>query len=338
MKKEIKKKEIYKRKKKFILFLLTIFFNSNLLNKKRDNNFKPKISIFLPIYNKAKFLKRSIRSIQMQTLSDLEIIPVNDYSEDNSLEILKKMAKSDSRIKIINNDRNRGLLYSRAMGILNSRGEYIMNLDPDDEFEGPDNLKYLYNIINKFKVDIISFGIIKKVLGSFDSKLYFCSNYKNIQFQPEILDSNTDFLIWNKLVKNKIFKKAYRIFKEKINGEKWNYAEDEVWSALINKIARTKICVRKIIYIYHINNFSLVQNRNNWIEMFKKNFYYQNEKTYISRFDTFLITIERNKYILSNIIKNKEIYNKYLNIFRNITFHFNINNSTLKDIIDSLKK
>ena len=54
------------------------------------------------------------------------------------------MAKNDSRIKIVNNNKNRGLLYSRAMGIINSKGEYIMNLDPDDELEGPDNLEYLF--------------------------------------------------------------------------------------------------------------------------------------------------------------------------------------------------
>ena len=65
----------------------------------------PKISIFLPIYNKGKYLNRSISSIQLQTLKDIElkdieIIAVNDCSEDNTLEILKKMAKNDTRIKI----------------------------------------------------------------------------------------------------------------------------------------------------------------------------------------------------------------------------------------------
>ena len=70
------------------------------------------------------------------------------------------MAKNDLRIKIINNDKNRGLLYSRAMGILNSKGEYLMNLDPDDEFKGSDNLEYLYKMAKKSKIDFISFGFI----------------------------------------------------------------------------------------------------------------------------------------------------------------------------------
>ena len=118
MKIKIKIKDIYKIKNNFIILFVILFIESNIYIEKTINHFPPKISIFLPIYNKAKYLKRSIKSIQIQTLKNIEIIPVNDCSEDNSLEVLKKMAKSDSRIKIVNNDRNRGLLYSRAMGIL----------------------------------------------------------------------------------------------------------------------------------------------------------------------------------------------------------------------------
>ena len=66
--------------------------------------------------------------------------------------------KNDSRIKIVNNDKNCGLSYSRAMGILNSTGEYIMFLDPDDLFEGKDNLEYLYNQYKNTKEDVIIFN------------------------------------------------------------------------------------------------------------------------------------------------------------------------------------
>jgi glycosyltransferase involved in cell wall biosynthesis len=132
-----------------------------------ESNFQyissPKISIFLPIYNKAKYLKRSIHSIQIQTLKEIEIITVNDCSNDNSLKILKKMAEKDSRIKIVNNNKNRGLLYSRAMGILYSKGEYLMNLDPDDKLEGPDNLEYLYKKAYQSKADIVSFGFLVEI-------------------------------------------------------------------------------------------------------------------------------------------------------------------------------
>ena len=98
----------------------------------------------------------------VQSLKEIEIIFVNDCSNDNSLEILTKMAQKDNRIKIVNNRKNRGLLYSRAMGILHSKGNFLMNLDPDDRLEGPDNLEYLYQKAIKEKVDIISFGYMKE--------------------------------------------------------------------------------------------------------------------------------------------------------------------------------
>ena len=254
------------------------------------------------------------------------------------------MSKRDARIKIINNDRNRGLLYSRAIGILNSKGEYLMNLDPDDELAGRDNLDYLYKIVNKLKVDVISFGYIIKRPGLKPTKKILCTNFKNIQFQPQILNSNSnnfDFLIWNKLIKKRIFMKAYNTFKEKIYGEKWNYGEDEIWSILVNKYARSKICIGKTIYIYNINKFSLINNKNNnivftkniinWIEILKIILFYY-EKIYLNRLNFFIKIIEKNKLFRENIRNNRKIKNKYYNIFRNITFQFNINNKTMKNI------
>ena len=86
-----KAKQIYQIKIITIinLAILLLFIIIQIRNIKNINiNLKPKISIFLPIYNKAMFLDRSIRSIQIQSLRNIEIIAVNDCSEDNSLEVL----------------------------------------------------------------------------------------------------------------------------------------------------------------------------------------------------------------------------------------------------------
>ena len=115
-----------------IAFLILLLFYFILEKKIFDNQFvydiisPPKISVFLPIYNKSKYLKRSINSIQKQTLKEIEIIAVNDGSTDNSLDILKEMGKKDSRIKIINSNKNHGSLFCRGLGILNSEGKYLM--------------------------------------------------------------------------------------------------------------------------------------------------------------------------------------------------------------------
>ena len=87
----------------------------------------------------------------------IEIIAINDASTDNSLNILREMSEKDKRIKIINNKKNSGLLFSREMGILSSKGEYLMSFDPDDRYQAKTNLKYLYSIAKKLKVDFVSF-------------------------------------------------------------------------------------------------------------------------------------------------------------------------------------
>jgi glycosyltransferase involved in cell wall biosynthesis len=259
-----------------ILFLNNIYYLFDIV----FNHFKnPKISIFLPIYNKEKYLNRSIKSIQSQTLKDIEIIAINDFSNDATLNILQEMAKNDSRIKIINNNKNYGLLYSRAIGIISCSGEYLMNLDPDDEFEGPDNLEVLYNNAKEAKIDIISFGYLYKK----NNKIIFrCSNFDEIYKQPKIFKSVfssryylKDYLIWNKLIKRNIFIKAYKTFRQKAYGEKWNYHEDNIWSILVYKYAKSMKCLKKLIYIYNNFHDSLINKRNKILEI--NNLIYRHE-------------------------------------------------------------
>ena len=239
------------KKKIFIILLLLFFsikFESNLIY-----NTKPIVSIFLPIFNKQLYLKRSIGSIQNQSLQNLEIIAVNDWSTDNSLNILKNLAKKDNRIKIVNNDRNHGLLYSRAMGILNCSGEYVLNLDPDDMLSNIHNLEILYKMAKKNDTDLIIFNLkIIKMYGINVSKF----NKIKKEFKLNKITSNSqiinkNYLIKNKIIKRKIILKVYESFKNRIYGNKWNYHEDHIWSKLISKYSKSKILLIKIfIYIY----------------------------------------------------------------------------------------
>lgn len=346
--------KIYKLILIIIIQLLLHFINlkEKILNNKYISH--PKISIFLPIYNKANYLKRSIGSIQNQTIKEIEIIPINDASEDNSLEILNDMAKNDSRIKIINNDKNRGLLYSRTMGIINSKGEYLINLDPDDEFESIFVLEYLYKIAMKSKTDVVSFGhLIKNSLTS--KKSFKCTYFWHIQTQPKIFNLGNemlDFLITDKLIKREIFLKAYEFFKPKIFGEKWNYAEDEIWSSLINKYANSKICTNKIAYIYYSNNDSLTHNKINilylsnlisWFEMFQKIYDKKEYKKYLLNHIFVLINIfkkyNRFNKLTNIIVKNTTLKEKYISIFNYINYNYisNINTTFLINILSSLK-
>ena len=216
------------------------------------------------------------------------------------------MVKNDPRIKIVNNDKNHGLLYTRAMGILKTKGEYIINVDPDDLLYENNALEYLYKIAGKFKVDVLSFGFLENHKYSLK-----CKNINQILKQPEIFEqafsSNNkikDYLLWNKLIKRKLMIKSYEIFKRYIYSEKWNYGEDTIWSVLINKYAKSMICIRKIIYIYNSNSDSLIHNQFNIIRI-------KNMLNYEEMFRQILNKKKEQKYVIGNIEFIIYYFNKY---------------------------
>ena len=91
-----------------------------------------KVSVIIPSYNSGKFLDEAVQSVVSQTYQNLEIIVVNDGSDDCTEEVAQKWQVADRRIKYIKHSRNQGLSAARNTGIKNAIGEYIAFLDADD--------------------------------------------------------------------------------------------------------------------------------------------------------------------------------------------------------------
>ena len=131
----------------------------------------PKVSIIVPVYNVEKYIGRCIESIQKQTLTDWELILVDDCSPDNSMKIVEEYARRDNRIKIIYSEKNEGPMIARQKGVVSAIGEYISFTDSDDEL--PLNaLEKLYNEAVKDNYDIVA-GTTKYIKKSGD-KLWEC--------------------------------------------------------------------------------------------------------------------------------------------------------------------
>ena len=94
----------------------------------------PQVTIIIAIYNVARYLPGCLESVLHQTFSDIEILAINDGSEDNSLEIIKTYAARDSRIEIIDKP-NGGLSDARNAGMKVAAGKYLAFLDGDDLLE-----------------------------------------------------------------------------------------------------------------------------------------------------------------------------------------------------------
>ena len=87
-----------------------------------------KISVIIPVYNVEKYLERCLDSVINQTFRDIEIICIDNKSEDNSVNILKRYAEKDKRIKTIFNNKNFGSSYSRNLGLDTAKGQYIKSI------------------------------------------------------------------------------------------------------------------------------------------------------------------------------------------------------------------
>ena len=181
--------------------IVRAFRDGNLLpipNRRMQKCPNPKISIIIPMYNEEKNAKSIIRSIQNQTLQEIEIICVNDNSNDKTLSLLQTLQKEDPRIEIITNKTNRGVIYNRIYGALQSKGEYITFVDADDGLCNYDILKKAYDCTKDFgeKIEMVHYqscGCKIKDTGEMEPFCVFFTfnpnNFNKILRQPEIGDN-----------------------------------------------------------------------------------------------------------------------------------------------------
>ena len=119
---------------------------------------KKLISLIMPLYNAENYVEEAIQSILDQTYSNFEMVLIDDCSTDNTME--KVTSFKDSRIKIIYNNKNMGIAYSRNIGLEFSSGEYIALLD-DDDIALPDRFeKQVMLLTENPDIDIVGGGAI----------------------------------------------------------------------------------------------------------------------------------------------------------------------------------
>lgn len=122
-----------------------------------------KVSVIIPVYNVEKYLEECLNSIERQTLQEIEVICIDDGSEDKSLDILKRYKK---RMKlVIIEQRNAGAGAARNVGIKNAKGKYVIFVDPDDYLASDYSLEKLYQNAIEQKVNVCGGNLVKNREG-----------------------------------------------------------------------------------------------------------------------------------------------------------------------------
>ena len=217
----------------------------------------PKVSVIVPVYNVEKYIGRCIESIQKQTLTDWELILVDDCSPDNSIEIIQEYAKKDSRIIVKRHDVNHGPMIARRWGDAIASGEYITYCDGDDML--PDNaLELLYNAASEMGADIVSGNMTYVSING--SKKVFKSTLKYGNDRISAFKS----LLRGELLHNlcsKLFKASLLKDYEYKSYEHFTNSEDAYILYLVVNHINTVIQIDDSVYYYIQNILSSSQIR-----------------------------------------------------------------------------
>lgn len=222
------------------------------------------ISVIVPIYNIEKYLEKCINSIINQSYTDLEIILVDDGSEDQSGRICDDYAEKDCRIRVIHK-RNGGLVSARKAGLLTAKGDYISYVDGDDWLD-TDTYKRLLDIGKG--ADVIAFsaceeygdgqnrGIKRNTVkeGCYSTNEELSSLYSHMMVNGNFYESGVLVYLWAKLIKRDILLKCQMRVPESIS-----YAEDVACTYPCLLEARSIYIFNEPFYHYRVRADSMVR-------------------------------------------------------------------------------
>ena len=215
----------------------------------------PKVSIIIPVYGCRNYIGRCLESLQKQTISDIEIVCVNDCTPDDSVDIIEHYMEHDSRILIINHESNIGPMMARYNGYSAAKGDYITFMDSDDTLPF-DAIEKLLDKAESSGADIVS-GTIE----------YIRDNGERIKWDNKIDNGNDIESIYKSMLTNQ-FKHnlCSRLFKRSIlqdfsykNYENMRNGEDGLLFYQIVANCSSIAVVKDVVYEYWQNKASSSQ-------------------------------------------------------------------------------
>ena len=239
-------------------------------DKKYPKLEKPKISIIIPVYNKELFILRILRSIQNQSLKEIEIIFCDDYSTDNSTKLIEQYKKEDERIVLLKQEKNRGTLRNRIDGAKIAKGEYILHVDANDLLVN-NILEKIYLKAKKKNFDIVQFLAYS---GDLENSFIVWNSDRSTEpiYQPQLSNlmyyekgylHQTEFLIWGKLIKREVFKEVIDGIGEYYYNQHMSLHEDGLILFILFRKAKSYIFIKEYGTVYYSNQYSTMRNTKN---------------------------------------------------------------------------
>ena len=318
-------------------------------DRKKINTNHPYISICIPAFNMENFIEQNLLSIINQSFQDFHIIIINDASDDNTDNIIKKIQLNDKRIKLISHKKKLGVYRSRIESILNSKSEFILLMDPDDMYLNKNLFQELYNYNSDKNLDIIEFSVYRQNEG--EKKIYlpnndFESHYhkfeKDIIYQPEL--SNLLYYIpktgkysfticrniWNKMIRKNVYIQTSNYIGKKYYFKYIITADDMIMNIISYQFAKNYSNINLPGYLYIKRKNSMSRGGGENLEKLRA----RNYLDYFELFYKYVKDYNKDRNILFYEMKNLQrfILNiKHNNITKYIKFQINLINNILSE-------
>lgn len=211
------------------------------------------VSVIIPIYKTEKYIERCAISLFEQTLKSIEYIFINDYTPDNSIQLLENVLKRYpnriSDIKIINHEKNRGLAAARNTGRSIAQGEYIIDCDSDDWVES-NAYEQMYQQAKNTNSDIVVCDW-NEIYATHIKHTHVIPLTNNIDCVIAILSGQMHGGVWNKLIKKSLYKEHHITCTEGIN-----FLEDLSVTYRLFYFAKSITYINKPLYNYSKENIN----------------------------------------------------------------------------------
>lgn len=298
------------------------------------------VSVVVPVYNGEKYLRECIDSICNQSYKELEIIIINDGSNDSTSKIAKQISNEDNRI-IYMEHQNKGVSFSRNRGIDLATGEYIVFVDCDDTIE-KEYIELLLNKITKNNLDIVTCGYIDiSIYGTIKLNDFYRGN--SILTKDEFINNifkGVGGTLWGKIFRAEIIKKN----KIKLNNNIF-MCEDMLFVLQYAMQSKGFGAIEQSLYNYNRKNENSVSSKinfkyfNNLVDVMKEIEKILNENKYDRQFIDYILSERIKKLSLSFSIMQHDKRHRYSRKEKidNINFIFeNDYFKKYKDTFDSI--
>ncbi len=211
------------------------------------------LSIIVPVYNSEAFLDKCINSLLSQNVRNIEVILVDDGSDDNSLEICNRFAQLDTRVKVFS-QMNSGQSKARNVGLEHASGFFITFVDSDDWID-PDYYEKLTNAAKKYDADVVCGSIIRERKTSRKYRINYTKEEVFIYPQEKIDAARVPDMcyVWNKVYRAAFLKEINLKFIEGMFFEDVDFVTRAVYFS--NKV----VTVPGTYYHYWVNKNSTVK-------------------------------------------------------------------------------